>query len=324
MKFKYLKEDWWLYLACYFTGYSYDVVRQTSEISKKNVRKMFSALLLVMIIWGFIGFSFTQRYLHGNLFESLIVMIVMVFVIVQIERQIILTMHRKIWAMFFRGLIGVISAIIGSIIIDQVIFKEDIDIAKYEYVQNKIAVLLPQKTSEIQNQINDLKTQLKNIEAERTEILKEIQRQPTILAASKTHTSATRDTTTGAITKEEQQKELISIVNPKMAYLNTLDAKITELNGLIDQYQQRQISIHTDLENELKSKTGFLDEIKVMISILTSSWIPLVVWTLIFAFFLFLELFVLVNKWGDKEDDYQKILFHQLETNQQKIATLKS
>jgi len=323
MKLKYFKEDWWLYLGCWLTGYNYEIVRQCSEISKKNVRKMFSALLLVMIIWAFIGYSFVQRYLKGDIWESIIGMLLMIFIVVQIERQIILTMHKKAGVAITRILIGLIMAIIGSIILDQIIFKEDIEIAKHDYIQEKVAEILPQKTHEIQNRINELKEQVRQAEAERMETLKEIQRQPTILVASRTHVASTRDTATGAI-KEEKRNELTTAVNPKMAYLSSLDKKIAELNGLIDQYQQRMINIHLDLENDLRGKTGFLDEIKVMIKLLTSSTITMFVWGLFGILFLLIEILVLINKLTDTDDDYHWILKHQLEAHLYKLSLLKN
>ncbi|MCX7987035.1 MAG: DUF4407 domain-containing protein, partial [Bacteroidales bacterium] len=232
MKLKYLKEDWWLYLGCYFTGANYEMIRQSSEMSRKHVRKMFSAMLIVMFVWGFIGFSFVNRYMHGNFWMSLIGMLVMILIIIQIERQITMSLKITILNIVFRSMIGIIIAIIGSVIMDQIIFKEDIEIAKHEYLQNKLNKIMPQKTGEIQQQIADLKQQLRNLETERLEIMKEIERQPTIETARVNRSTSRTDTLTGKV-ESESIYQLARIPNPKIAYLSTIDNKISELNNII-------------------------------------------------------------------------------------------
>ncbi|MBK8883925.1 MAG: DUF4407 domain-containing protein [Bacteroidales bacterium] len=64
-------------------------------------------------------------------------------------------------------------------------------------------------------------------------------------------------------------------------------------------------------ETELSSKTGFLDELKTLFSILFSSWIAMVVWIMFFLFLMSIEVFVLVNKFGDEKNDYDSIILHQ-------------
>lgn len=66
------------------------------------------------------------------------------------------------------------------------------------------------------------------------------------------------------------------------------------------------------MENDLKSKTGFLDEMNTLISILISHTVALIVWILIFVFFLSLEIFVLVIKFGDSKNDYEKAILYQM------------
>ena len=66
------------------------------------------------------------------------------------------------------------------------------------------------------------------------------------------------------------------------------------------------------LEEELKSKIGFLDELKTLSSIIFDSWIAFFIWALWFTFFLAIELFVLVTKLGDLENDYDRTISHQM------------
>jgi hypothetical protein len=50
--------------------------------------------------------------------------------------------------------------------------------------------------------------------------------------------------------------------------------------------------------------------------------IVLAMWILFFVFFLAIELFVLVNKFGEKENDYDAIIVHQKNVRIRMIGTL--
>ncbi|MBN1187191.1 MAG: DUF4407 domain-containing protein, partial [Bacteroidales bacterium] len=56
------------------------------------------------------------------------------------------------------------------------------------------------------------------------------------------------------------------------------------------------------------------DELQVLFSILFSSKIALVVWSMFFLFFLSLEVLVLVNRFGEEKSDYDMIILHQKNT----------
>ncbi|MHB9142466.1 MAG: DUF4407 domain-containing protein, partial [Paludibacter sp.] len=63
-------KDIWIKFGCFLTGHNYAIIKNSSEASAKTVKKYLSALLIISTIWGFIGFAFTHRYLHGNALVS--------------------------------------------------------------------------------------------------------------------------------------------------------------------------------------------------------------------------------------------------------------
>lgn len=65
-------KNWWIKFGCFLTGYNYGIVRSSSEVSSKAVKKYTSAMLIVCILWSFVGFMFTQRYLRGNSWGSVV------------------------------------------------------------------------------------------------------------------------------------------------------------------------------------------------------------------------------------------------------------
>ncbi|HLN72683.1 MAG TPA: DUF4407 domain-containing protein [Prolixibacteraceae bacterium] len=100
-------KDLWVRLGCFMTGYNYSIVRNSSEATSKAVKKYLSALLIVCTLWGFVGYAFTRRYLHGNEYVSLVGALIMMLMVIQIERQIILSIGRNRMAYAFRILVSI-------------------------------------------------------------------------------------------------------------------------------------------------------------------------------------------------------------------------
>lgn len=305
-------KDAWVKFGCFLTGYNYSIVKNCSEATAKAVKKYLSAILIVSTLWCFIGYAFTERYLHGSVALSLIGGLIMVIMIIQIERQIILTIGKNNWAYAFRFLIGIVMAILGSVILDQIIFKEDIEKAQISSIQTEVNNLLPIKTQELTLQIQQIESEILLKETERNNAIMEISRQPTIIIPS-TKNEYEVDSTGKRIIKNVTISSN-SIPNPKAELIPTIDDQIKVLRTQKIKKEDDKLNIQTFLEADLKSKTGFLDELKVLFSIIFSSVISFVIWLLLFLFFMAIELFVLVNKSGDLKNDYDLIIMHQMET----------
>jgi hypothetical protein len=310
--------DLWLRLGCYITGYNYLIIKNSSEASAKTVKKYLSAILIVSILWGFIGYSFAQRYLHTGVTASLMVSVIMIIIVVQIERQIILSVGRNKLVPIFRTLIGIVMAVIGSVIIDQIIFREDVEKAGISNVQAEVNKILPVKTRELDFQIRQIDSAIMNKEAERSSIIEEITRKPFIKSATTEtrHFQMQRSTGNGTMKDtlvKRTDMALSDVTNPKAKLLPDIEDQISLLRAQKSEKENNKINIRADLENELNSKTGFLDELKLLFSILLSSWIALVIWCMFFLFLMSIEVLVLVNKFGEGGTDYDQIILHQKE-----------
>jgi hypothetical protein len=301
----------WIRFGCFLTGYNYRIVRNSSEATAKTVKKYLSAILIVATLWGFIGYAFAQRYLHGDKLMCLAAAILMVVMVIQIERQIILSIGKHTLAFAFRFLIGIVMAIIGSVILDQVIFKDDVEKTKISDIQTEVNRLLPIKTQELSSQILQLDSSIQIKENERAALITDIGKNPRIFTPSTNITyqkdSSGKMVATGKIVTNN------SVANPKADLIPQIDTQIKYLQEQKSQKENEKINIQKVLEEDLKSKVGFLDELKTLFSILLSSPIAFVVWTLLFIFFLAIELFVLVNKFGDNKNDYDKTIMHQMD-----------
>ena len=284
-------KDLWMKTGCYITGYNYGIVKNSSELSAKAVRKYLSAILIVSILWGFIGYSFAHRYLHTGLAGSIIAAIVMIVIVIQIERQIILSVGRNKLVPVFRILIGVVMAVIGSVIIDQIIFKEDVEKVKIGNIQTEVNKILPVKTRELDLQIKQIDSAITIKEAERAAIIDEISIRPFIKSTSSEirHFQLQQNGNDGQMKDtivSRRDVALNDIANPKAGLLPGIADQINQLRKQKAEKENSKINIRQELETELSSKTGFLDELKVLFSILLSSWIAMVVWIMFFIFLL--------------------------------------
>lgn len=301
----------WIRFGCFLTGYNYHLIRNSSEASAKAVKKFLSAILIVSTLWGFIGYAFAQRYLHADKYTCIIAAVLMVIMVVQVERQITLSTGKHTLAFSFRVLIGVVMAIIGSVILDQIIFKDDVEKEKISNIQTEVNRLLPIKTQELTSQIQQLDNSIKAKENERADLIIDIGKNPRISTPS-TSVVYQKDSL-GNMVPVGKTVSNNSVANPKTDLIPQIDSQIKYLQEQKNKKENEKLNVQQVLEDDLKSKVGFLDELKTLFSILFSSTIAFVVWTLLFLFFLAIELFVLVNKFGDKQNDYDKIILHQMD-----------
>lgn len=309
-------KDLWLKLGCYITGYNYTIIKNSSEASARSVKKYLSAILIVSILWGFIGYSFARRYLHAGIPGSSTVSLIMIIIVIQIERQIILSVGKNNLVPVFRTLIGVVMAVIGSVIIDQIIFREDVEKARISNIQSEVNAILPEKTRELDYQINQLDSAITGKEAERIGLIDEITKRPFIKSATSEtrHFQMQKNSSNGQLKDtlvKRTDMALADVANPKAKLLPDIEEQISQLRSRKSEKENSKINIREELETELSSKTGFLDELKVLFSILLSSWIAMVVWSMFFLFLMSIEVLVLVNKFGEDKTDYDAIILHQ-------------
>jgi hypothetical protein len=322
----------WVRFGCFLTGYNYNIIKASSEAAAKTVKKYTAAMVIVCILWFFIGFTFAQRYLQLSVDGSIAGGLIAVIIIVQIERQIILSIGPSRGLYIARGAIAVMMAILGSIIIDQIIFKDDIELKKITSIEKRIKEALPPKTEELRNQISDLDTVIMKKEIEKLSLSMDINKNPTIKVYATTPTIRTNkkttvDTVTGKpITVEVTIPGTITtssdIPNPNIERIKSLEQDIISLRNLKSEKEKSLLNIRPELEKEINSKVGFLDELEIMYLLITGSTAALIVWLIWFFFLLGLEILVLVSKIGDKTSDYEKTVMHHMNLQIRRLDAL--
>lgn len=307
--------DKWLFVGCLLTGFNYRIIKSSSELSIKRVIKYTSALLIVCLLWAFVGFAFTSRYLKGEWYTCILGVLIMIFLVIQIERQIMLSDKKNRLLHIFRFVIAMAMAMIGTVIIDQIIFKEDIDKRKLMTMDEEVKGILPGRAEELRRQIHEIDSTISSKEVERKAITDDVTKSPFISVYER------------IVHRDSLGNELVTIMkkqlpNPKVGLLEPIDKAIGSLRFEKAKKDSILLGLRPAIEAELKQNVGFLDELKVMYSLLSESGVSFAAWAIWFIFLLGLELFILVSKAGESETDYDRMMIQQMELHFKRIDLL--
>ena len=315
--------NWWLRLGCFLTGWNNKILLQCSEASYKHLKKYASALLILMILWGFTGFCFAQRYVHAPLWGCVLSSLIFVTIIVQIERQIILTVGRSKIGVVFRMFIAVIMAILGSAILDQVIFGEDIKRKMVEMTDKQVTELLPVRLKVIEDKLAELQQNIDSLDRINLILNDEIAKNPT------TKTVSTSTVYKNVLQEDGTYKKIpettvstIPVANPRIKQVETNNLNLERLRKQQDDYTIKKMEVENNLRVELSANIGFLEELHAMLEILKTRKEALLFYCIIFSFLISLELFVVVSKMNDKKCDYDMIVEHQLNVKEIALGEL--
>ena len=313
-------KNWWTKLGCMLTGWNPRILDSCTEASRKQLKKYTSAILILIILWAFIGFSFSERYLRAPFWGSILTAIIFVVVIIQIERQIILTVGKNGILNTFRIIIAVIMAVIGSTILDQIIFKDDIEKKMIEIVDQQVLEQLPGRLRTINEKLFEIQQEVDSLDQVNLVLYSEISAKPTLDAVSTVSGPLTlrkpdgTDTIVYRTTVARNQ-----IPNPKINEADINNSRLEALRKQQSEFTQRKIDAEDTLRKELSSKQGFLEELNAIVKILGEKPIAFLFYIVLFVFLMSLELFVVFSKMGDTKSDYDLVIEHQLK---QKIKTL--
>ena len=108
------------------TGDDYNMLVKDTPASKKKVVMFANALFLPVILWFLTGYGMATQIFHMSMTHGLIAGAVAGFIVFLIDRSIILAECCGTIG-YIRIVLGLFVASIGSVIIDEIVFKEDID-----------------------------------------------------------------------------------------------------------------------------------------------------------------------------------------------------
>ncbi|MCF8324003.1 MAG: DUF4407 domain-containing protein [Leadbetterella sp.] len=312
-----MPKDMWLKFGCFLSGHNYSLLAECSETSKKYVRKLTSALLIITIIWSMIGYMFATRYTESGILGGFMGALFAGIIIIQIERQIILGSTERakmIPTLIFRLLLGLIVAVIGALILDQVFFKNDIAREKENLINQRIGIRTIEIRKQSESTIAENQRTIGKLEEQIQKNLEDIKRSPTF--TSNTQTSI--DTSGG--------KKIISTKspNPLLEENKIIRGQTDALrNAIMEERSHLGEKIEKEKERIRKEKPGFLDELNIIYNLATSSGLSAFAYFLFLFFFIFIELFIVIAKFMDGENDYYKVMKYQEKIREERLKILE-
>lgn len=303
-------------IGCFIIGWKSDILKECGEASHRTFKRYISAIIILSIIWGTIGFCFADRYvgiesLHGKILISL----VFTTIIICIERFIILTVGKLGWMGFIRGLLAFLMAVLGSTIFDQIIFKNDIDVKMKEIRAKQINEAIPERMAYLDADIKRVAEQIDSIGRENIRIYELLSKNPVIVATDVSTTTKQTgvDKDGNPIEEKVTSVNKRNVENPLSGQAKANENALKDYNKQLNSYQQAKMQVADVVRKDYEeADTGFLKELQALFSILEESKIALGFYAFLFLFLMLLELLVVTSKGGDGNCDYDLIVEHQL------------
>ena len=121
--------------------------------SKRKIALYANCLIVPVLLWFINGYLLVSNVLEGNIYISILSAFIVAFIIFLIERAILMSNGSKT-IFWFRIFLGIIVASLGSISLDEAIFKHDIDNQVAFYKQSEVDSAVQNVERDYQNQID--------------------------------------------------------------------------------------------------------------------------------------------------------------------------
>ncbi len=303
-------------LGCYLIGWNPVILKDCGEASHRMLKRFISAIIILSIIWGAIGFCFAERYMGiDSIIGKMATSLVFILVIICIERFIILAVGKLGAAGFFRAILAIMMAVLGSAVFDQIIFHQDIEVKMKEVRTEQINKEIPKRMSYLDNDIQRVTSLIDSIGSANISLYEKLAKNPVIVATdvSTTTRETGKDADGNPIIDKVNNVTKRNVENPLSGQVKANEEALKIYQEQLDGYQKKKISVADEVREEYeKAPIGFLEELKALISILKEDTAALIFYIFLFGFLLFLELLVVTSKGADSKCDYDLIVEHQL------------
>lgn len=297
-------------------GWNKNILSECGEASHRQFRKLLSAIFIMMILWGTIGYCFADRYINvESLTMKITVAIFFMAIVLCVERVIILTVGRARLMSIMRVLLALCMALLGSCIFDQIIFRNDIQEAILEHREEVIQETVAKRLSIYDSDILRITRDMDSISKATIALGEELQKKPTIQGTN----VMTQEQVVGVDENGKPQKvktqtvSTVTMANPLAEQLKANNDQIQIYSSQLEQLRQDKKGIEEITRKEVCERTpGFIEELEATLKVVSQSWVSLVFYVILFCFLTFLELFVLTIKLGESKCDYELIVEHQL------------
>lgn len=303
-------------IGCFLIGWNKNILKECGEASHRQYRKLISAICIMMIMWGTIGYCFADRYINiESTVMKVCVSLAFMFIVLCVERVIILTVGKARLMSTMRVMLALCMAVLGSCIIDQIIFSNDIQQTIHDRREDVIKETTTKRLTIFDGDIQRITHDMDSLSKETITLGAELAKHPTIRSVN----VSTVEQTVGVDENGNPKKvknhstEIVNIPNPLTGQLNANNEQIQLYQNQLEQLRQDKKEIAGKVTDEVHSRpVGFIEELEATLKVVSNSWISLAFYIVLFCFLAFLELFVLTIKMGETKCDYELIVENQL------------
>ena len=306
-------------MGCLLIGWDKDILKECGEASHRQYRKLLSALCIMMLLWGTIGYCFADRYINieSTLFK-IVVTIAFMLIILCVERVIILTVGKARLMTTMRVMLALCMSFLGACIFDQIIFRNDIQQAIQEHREDVIKATIIKRLSIYESDILRITHDMDSLSKSTIALGEELQKRPTIKGTNVTSQEQVVMGDDGTPKKiRTQSVNTVTMANPLAEQLKANNEQIQIYSNQLEQLRQEKKDIAQTTTAEVSQRApGFIEELEATLKVVSKSPVSLVFYIVLFSFLTFLELFVLTIKMGDCKCDYDLIVENQLKMKQ--------
>lgn len=303
-------------IGCFLIGWDKKILSECGEASFRQYRKLLSAISIMMVLWGTIGYCFADRYINiESCALKLCVALAFMFIVLCVERVIILTVGKARLMSVMRVLLALCMALLGSCIFDQIIFRNDIQQAIQEHREDVIGTTITKRLAIYDGDIQRITQEMDSLSKATIALNEELQKRPVIKGTN----VSTQEQVVGVDENGKPQKvrtqtvNTVTLANPLAEQLKANNDQIQIYSGQLEQLRLDKKEVAEKVREELSQRApGFIEELEATLKVVSQSKVSLAFYIVLFCFLTFLELFVLTIKMGENKCDYELIVENQL------------
>lgn len=303
-------------IGCFLIGWDKNILKECGEASYRQYRKLLSAVCIMMVLWGTIGYCFADRYINIESFLlKVCVSFVFMLIVLCVERVIILTVGKARIMSLMRVLLALCMAVLGSSVFDQMIFRNDIQQAVQEHRENMISEAITKRLSIYDSDIQRITQDMDSLSKATIALNEELQKRPVIKGTNVSMQEQVVGVDENGKPKKvrTQTVNTVTLANPLAEQLKANNDQIQIYSTQLEQLRQDKKEVAETVRSEVSERApGFIEELEATLRVVSKSPVSLAFYIILFCFLCFLELFVLTIKMGESKCDYELIVENQL------------
>lgn len=303
-------------IGCFLIGWRVGILKDCGEASHRTFKRLTSAITIMMILWGTIGFCFADKYINiDSIYGKFTVSFAFMVIALCMERIIILAVGKPTWSYVFRVILAVPMSFLGAFIFGQIIFQNGLAIKVDENREKLIQNARTHRLEMYDADIKMLTEAIDSIGRINVELYEKLQKNPVIkvtdvdnkevVAGVDDEGNPIKTGTTNVVTR--------SMGNPISAQTKANENQLAIYQEQLKKLQENKSVVDKEVRSDFaKRKVGFIEELNATWEVITSSFLSITFYCILFLVLVSLEIFVVTIKSGDTHCDYDLIVEHQL------------